>query len=107
MTTNNAFDRDKLILNNPQDPNNPGIEYFSFPKYPFHFPDAESYGTFTNDTGGGSPMTTTTVSSYPYAMGSQSPTIMVLGTCPVCKVCLSLSIIRMMVICYLDWNIGN
>jgi hypothetical protein len=41
------------------------------------FEDANAYGTFIDDAGGSSAPTTT--SSYPYALGSREPTVIVLG----------------------------
>ncbi|CAF0963902.1 unnamed protein product [Rotaria sp. Silwood1] len=40
----------------------------------------QRYGTFTNQS------TTTNISSYPYILGSQQPTVIILGGCPACKV---------------------
>ena len=54
------------------------------------FEDANAYGTFIGDTGATSAPTTT--SSYPYALGSREPTVIVLGICPACKVAKSLSL---------------
>ncbi|CAF0715362.1 unnamed protein product [Adineta steineri] len=74
MASNILPDQKKLIIdenNSPssyQDPHNLGTD---------------SYGTFP---GGLPPTTTTTVSSYPYALGSQQPTVIVLGGCPACKI---------------------
>ena len=48
------------------------------------FEDGNAYGTFIDDAGGSSAPTTT--SSYPYALGSREPTVIVLGGCPACKV---------------------
>jgi hypothetical protein len=53
-----------------------------------------SYGTFSGDVGH-LPITTTTVSSYPYVLSSQTPTIIVLGGCPACKVYMIFYIPRM------------
>ena len=47
--------------------------------------DHAPYGTFADSLARVS-TPATTVSSYPYALGSQEPTIIVLGGCPACKV---------------------
>jgi hypothetical protein len=39
------------------------------------------YGTFID------PLITTNTPPYPYEYGSQQPTVIVLGGCPTCKVC--------------------
>ncbi|UJR29145.1 hypothetical protein I4U23_010359 [Adineta vaga] len=74
MASNISIDQQKLIIDNNdnllsyQDPPNLGTD---------------SYGTFLGGSEGLSAMTT--VSSYPNALGSREPTIIVLGGCPACK----------------------
>jgi len=95
MASNISYDQQRLIGDgddNPpsyQDPPNLGIIYFSFSikreKYSRLFQGKHSYGTYPGSIGG-PPPTTTTVSNYPYALGYQQPTIIILGGCPACKV---------------------
>lgn len=95
MASNIATTQPKLNTNgneNPsyQDPANLGKGY-SFiqskcQKFTILSSGTDSYGTFLGDSGGVPPVTT--VSAYPYALGSQQPTIIYLGGCPACKVCI-------------------
>jgi hypothetical protein len=57
------------------------------------FQGVDSYGTFSGNIEE-PPLTTTTVSSYPYALSSQTPTVIVIGGCPACKVCVLSDILR-------------
>jgi len=50
------------------------------------FESVDSYGTFSGNVGQ-LPLTTTTVSSYSYGLSSQTPTVIFIGGCPACKVC--------------------
>ncbi|CAF0915835.1 unnamed protein product [Rotaria sordida] len=76
MTSNISMDQQKLIIDENENP----------PPYQnVTNTGSDSYGTFIGHVETTSP-TTTTVSSYSYALGSHQPTVIILGGCPVCKV---------------------
>lgn len=70
------------------------------------FQGTHSYGTYPGGIGG-PPPTTTTVSNYPYALGYQQPTIIILGGCPACKVRVYYVLSLKLLFLYSDWHVGN
>ncbi|CAF3483213.1 unnamed protein product [Rotaria sp. Silwood1] len=75
MTSYNLVEQQKAIINENEQP----------PPYQ-NTTNLDSYGTFIGHVGATAAPTRTTASSYPYALGSQPPTVIVLGGCPACKV---------------------
>ncbi|CAF2122199.1 unnamed protein product [Rotaria magnacalcarata] len=76
MASNILVDRQRLITDGNE--NSP-------PPPPYQNISTDSYGTFIGDVGTSIPITTAP-SSYQYALESRPPTVIVLGSCPACKI---------------------